>query len=64
MSPSASAVHSSVEVPLDVEQDVGLGALHILEIRLLHVHVIEVKPGLAVRRKCSVVSLTNYIDYI
>ena len=55
-----STVHRPVEIPLHVEQDVGLRALHILEVRLLHVHVIKVEPGLAVGRKCSVVSFTKY----
>ena len=45
-----------LEVPLDIEQYVGLAGVDSLKVGLLHTAVVEVEPGLVVCGKRSVVA--------
>ena len=45
-----------LEMSLNVEEDVSLARMHSLEICLLHTAVVEVEPGLVVRRKGSIMA--------
>ena len=46
----------SLEVPLDIEQYVGLAGVDSLKVSLFHTAVVEVEPGLVVRRKGSIMT--------
>ena len=46
----------SLEVPLDIEENVSFAGVDSLEVGLLHTAVVEVEPGLVVGGKGSVVT--------
>jgi len=56
MPPTFTASECSLEVPLDIEENVSFAGVDSLEVGLLDTAVIEVEPGLVVGGKCSVVT--------